>query len=175
MPGPTTRQELVDQLCQAYQKLANELLGSDASLAELVCVDDWTVKDVLAVRRWWTEQVVRWVKTGLSGKQPVTPKAGYRWSETPRLNADIVAESQSQSWRQVTSGLKRGYERVWQLIEQLDDEQLLGIGIFYWADKWPVARWISINTTRQYTTARTLIRKAQRAAGDAGRSKSGKG
>lgn len=162
MAIPTSRAELVSQLEQAFEKLLVQLEEDETALADLACVDDWTVKDVLAVRRWWTEQVVRWTKAGLTGKSPITPKRGFRWSETPRLNAEIVAESQAQSWQQVLKGLKRGYHNVIKLIESLTDEQLLEVGVFAWADKWPIARWISINTTRQYTTARTMIRKARR-------------
>ncbi len=43
-----------------------------------------------------------------------------------------------------------------------DDAALLEVGVFPWARKWPIARWISINTARQYQTARTAIRRALR-------------
>ena len=50
------------------------------------------------------------------------------------------------------------------MIDKLDDKQLLDANVFGWAGKWPVARWISIKTARQYTTARTLIRATLRRA-----------
>lgn len=169
MPIPTNRQDLVSQLSLAFEKLAAELDFGEENLtsdcfASLHCVDDWTVKDVLAIRRWWTEQVVRWILAGRAGQHPVTPKHGYKWTETPRLNAEIVAASRKHSWRQVNGGLRRGYQRVREVIDELDDPQLLQRGVFAWAEKWPVSRWISINTTRQYTTARMLIRKARKNA-----------
>jgi hypothetical protein len=47
-------------------------------------------------------------------------------------------------------------------IEELDDRELLEVGAFPWAGKYPIARWISLNTARQYTTARTYVRRALR-------------
>jgi hypothetical protein len=47
-------------------------------------------------------------------------------------------------------------------IDSLSDPELLEAGAFEWAGKWPLARWISINTARQYDTARTFIRRALR-------------
>jgi hypothetical protein len=47
-------------------------------------------------------------------------------------------------------------------IASLDDRQLLGVGTFAWAGKYPVSRWLSINTARQYTTARSFVRRALR-------------
>ena len=50
------------------------------------------------------------------------------------------------------------------LIASLSDAELLEVGAFEPAGKWPIARWLSINTARQYSTARTFIRRAVRAS-----------
>jgi hypothetical protein len=44
-------------------------------------------------------------------------------------------------------------------VGELNDRQLLAPHVFDWAGKWPISRWIAINTARQYTTARTYIRR----------------
>ena len=49
-----------------------------------------------------------------------------------------------------------------QTIDSLDDRELLEVGRFAWAGRYPISRWISINTARQYTTARTFVRRALR-------------
>lgn len=128
----------------------------------LACVDDWTVKDLLAVRVWWTENVIDWIEAGQRGEVPLTPAEGYRWKETPRLNADIVRKSRRESYRSLRKRLERGYERVMRTIDKLDDRELLGVGVYEWAGRYPLSRWLSINTARQYTTARTYVRRALR-------------
>ena len=78
------------------------------------------------------------------------------------INADLVAADRDESYASVRSRLEHGVNRVLDLIGRLTDEELMSPGVFPWAGKWPLARWISINTVRQYTTARTFVRRALR-------------
>lgn len=162
MPIRKTRAELIDMTRSSFEKLSAELGAAGARAGSLPCVDEWTVKDLLVVRVWWSENVIDWIEAGRRGEVPVTPAAGYGWSETPRLNADVVRAAQRESYRSVRARLERGFERVISTIDALDDRELLGVGVFAWAGKYPIARWISLNTARQYTTARTFIRRALR-------------
>lgn len=162
MPIPSTRTELIEQTSKAFAKLKDEFQVAGPGIATLVCVDEWSVKDVLAVRAWWTHSVVDWVEAGRQQQSLDLPAPGYGWSETPRLNGDIVAASSGDSYEAIVDRLEEGYQRVVGCIESLSDAELLDVGAFEWAGKWPVARWISINTARQYTTARTFIRRSLR-------------
>ncbi len=162
MPIPKTRADLTDLVATTFAKLRTDLDEAGPEAGDLPCVDDWSVKDLLAVRAWWTERVVDWIEAGRAGEHPVTPAAGYGWSETPRLNADIVAAAREESFGEIRERLEAAYRRVLSTIDALDDRELLDTGVFEWAGKWPLARWISINTARQYTTARTHIRRALR-------------
>lgn len=163
MPIPTTRTELVGLVQTSWEKLATELDAAGAQVADLVCVDDWTAKDLLSVRAWWTERVVDWIEAGRRGEQPVTPACGYRWRETPRLNADVVEAARGQTYALVRRRLEQGCRRVLEVVAELSDDELFGVQVFGWAGSWPVARWISVNTAGQYTTARSQLRRALRA------------
>ena len=162
MPIPKSRAELRDSVCDTFGKLCVELDDAGPRVGSIPCVADWTVKDLLAVRVWWAENVVAWIEAGRRGETPITPAEGYRWNETPRLNADIVRRSKRQSYRSIRERLERSYRQVLRIIDALDDRELLDVGAFSWAGKYPIARWLSINTTRQYTTARTFVRRALR-------------
>ena len=162
MPFPRTRIELTDCVRTTYEKLEAELDAAGSGVGDIHCVDDWSVKDLLAVRAWWTESVTNWVEAGQRGEQPITPARGYRWKETPRLNSDVVKKSQRESYRSIRRRLKKGFERVMATIDSLNDHELLDTDAFEWAGKYPVSRWISINTARQYTTARKFVRRALR-------------
>ena len=162
MPIPSTRQELVKLIVESYTKLQNELESISSDAAGLPCVDDWTIKDLLAVRLWWTERVVAWIEMGLRGESPILPAEGYSWKETPRLNGEIVEKGKEQTYHEVCERLNKGVEKVLKTIESLNDRELLHVGVFDWAGKWPIARWISINTARQYKTARTYIRRSMK-------------
>ena len=162
MPIPKTRAELTNSVHSTFEKLRVELDAAGSRVGNIPCVDDWRVKDLLAVRAWWTENVIDWVQAGQQGECPITPAEGYRWRETPRLNADVVKKCRRESYRSIRGRLERAFERVMPTIDSLDDHELLEVGVFPWAGKYPISRWISINTARQYTTARTLIRRALR-------------
>jgi hypothetical protein len=162
VPIPETRDELTELVAVSYAKLRDELDRGGAVLANLRCVDGWSVKDLLAVRAWWTRRVVDWIEAGRRGEIPPTPAKGYRWSDTPRLNSDLVRAARDVSYRTLRTRLDRGVARVLATIDALDDTELLERGRFEWAGKWSVSRWISVNTARQYQTARTFVRRALR-------------
>jgi hypothetical protein len=119
MPIPNTRVELTNLVHSTFEKLRAELEAAGSKVGSLHCVDDWSVKDLLAAAR-------------------------------------------RESYRSVRARLERGFERVMRTIDSLDDRELLAVGVFAWSGKYPISRWISMNTARQYTTARTFIRRALR-------------
>jgi hypothetical protein len=166
MTIPVSRLELTDYVQSTFEKLWAELGVAGPEIGDIHCVDDWSVKDLLAVRVWWTENVIDWVEAGKRGECPITPADGFRWKDTPRLNAEVVSRSRSASYRSVCNALERGFARVIPVINSLNDRELLEIGVFPWAGNYPISRWISINTARQYTTARTFIRRTIRNSND---------
>ena len=166
MPIPKTRQELVELIESEFSKLDAELNHVDDKLAQRVCVDSWTIKDLLAVRLWWSRSVLNWIDKGRQDKVPITPAKGYRWKETPCLNNDIVEKARGRSYQAIRKDLKKQFKRLLSTIESLTDHDLLNVGVYQWAGNYPVSRWLSINTARQYHTARAFIRKAKRNGAD---------
>ncbi len=64
MPIPSTRTELTDLIRSTFENLHAELEAAGAKAGGLPCVDDWSVKDLLAVRAWWAESVIDWIEAG---------------------------------------------------------------------------------------------------------------
>ena len=145
----------------AFGRLVAELDELGPRGGSLPCTPDWRLRDLLAVRAWWTDSVLEWIAAGKRGEVPVTPADGFRWRETPRLNAEIVRRARRVSFRELRKRLERGFRRVQLAIDRLDDRELLAVGVFEWAGRYPLARWLALNTARQYETARTLIRRAR--------------
>jgi hypothetical protein len=160
MPRPTSREELLRELHASYAKLTAQLDSAGPTVGGLSCIDHWTVKDLLSVRVWWTENVVAWIELGRAGGKPVIPAPGFKWSETPRLNDTIVRAARAEPYRSVRDRLQAAFQRALTLIDSLADRELLDVAVFEWAGKWPIARWLSLNMTRQYTTALTFVRRA---------------
>lgn len=160
---PKTREALTSQLGKAYDTLQSLLDQAGPRSGGLACTEDWSLKDLLAVRVWWVEALVEWMEAGQRGVVPELPAAGYTWRETPRLNDDTVRANRRTSLRSLRHRLEDAHNDVVRHIASLNDDALLTPGHFPWAGSYPVARWISMNTTRQYTTAAQMVRKALRA------------
>ena len=84
---------------------------------------------------------VEWIELGRRGKVPITPAPGYRWKETPRLNADVVAAAHDEDLESIVDRLERGYQDVMATIDALDDNELLEPRVFEWAGSYPISRW----------------------------------
>lgn len=166
MPIPTTRQELIDTVSLEVSKLDDELQSGGRQLGNLHCIDEWNVKQLLAIRAWWSGALTDWIHAGLNGESPVTPAPGFSWKQTPELNSKIASRAKKKSYTAILSDLRIQQRRVLGAIDDLDDHQLLERGAFDWAGTMPLIRWIAINSARQYQTARQLIRKAKRAANE---------
>lgn len=143
----------------AYAKLRADLDRVSASQSREVCIDDWTVVDLLTVRTWWGNAVAAWIDAGRRGEVPQTPAPGYAWKDTPRLNAGIIAgASKRRSWRRVRADLEESRNAVVDSLAQLSDAELEVAGQFAWAGRWPVLRWVSISTTTGYASSRKYVR-----------------
>ncbi len=112
------------------------------------------------MRCWWSEAVVDWVRTARDGGELDLPAPGFKWNETPKLNADVARRAQREAYRSVNQRLDSAYEDVLRLIGEPSDRELCEPGVFGWTGKHAACQLISLNTARQYRTARTYIRRS---------------
>ncbi len=162
---PKNRDDLIRLIEAHFSKLQTELEKIDEKDAQRMCDESFSIKDILAVRLWWTRAVMNWVQAGRNGEVPNVPASGYNWRETPVLNKKVAAEAKGRRYKRICEQLRAEQPVLLRLIDSLSDEELTGIGIFEWAGKWPVMRWISIGTSSQYDGACKLIRKTMKQAG----------
>ena len=160
---PRTRKQLIDAVTSTYAELQSELASGGPRLGSVVCVDNWTVKELLAVRCWWSEAVVDWVRTARDGGELDLPAPGFKWNETPSLNASTARRTRRESYRNVKQRLDRAYEDVLRLIGEISDRELCTPGVFEWTGKHAACQLIALNTSRQYRTAHTYVRRTLKA------------
>lgn len=159
MAIPTTKAELLDQMGKTYEKLDAELDQLDETTAAKICVDDWTVSDLITVRTRWAHMVREWIEAGLRGEVPEIPAPGYKWNETPRLNTDIIKKLGGKPWSETLALFRESYQALRSLIESLPAKQVEEVGTITWAGKWSVIRWANNATSTGYTSARKFVRK----------------
>jgi hypothetical protein len=121
--------------------------------------DGWTVSDLVAHLAEWQRMFLGWYEDGLRGVKPEMPAAGYKWSETPRLNRAIWVKHRSRSAAAVRADFDSGYRRIFQVAEALSPEQLLAPGHFDWSGKHPLTTYLGPNTASHYRFAIKAIKR----------------
>lgn len=157
---PQNRAHLLELIEGRFAKLwaLIEPLSEDEGT---ILVDDFfSIKDIVILRSWWGERVVKWIVAGQQGKAMAFPAKGYTWRQTPALNRALAEEYEEVSLVAARKKLKGAKTKVIKAIGTLTDRELEELNVFDWTEKWPVMRWISVGTSSQYDGGARLIRKA---------------
>lgn len=157
---PRDRLHLIALIDSQFAKLWDliEPLTKDEAL--FTVDDDFTIKDLIAIRVWWSAALVKWIKAGQKNKTMAIPAEGYTWRDTPALNREIAQESRTKSFPSLRKNLATNKDHVLALVSELTDNELEQLGVYDWTGKWPVMRWVSVSTSSQYAGAVRQIRKA---------------
>ncbi|MBI4905375.1 MAG: ClbS/DfsB family four-helix bundle protein [Acidobacteria bacterium] len=160
MPIPKTKSELLTAMEREYRLLMESIGSVDEANRTVpgVC-HQWSVKDVIAHLVGWKKMLLTWWAEGLEGGNPRTPAADLKWNQTPELNRRIYEQWRDVPWDEVL----REFESTWQALHLLavatSEADLFRKGLYPWMRVWPLARWISANTSSHYLWARTRIRR----------------
>lgn len=88
------------------------------------------------------------------------PAPGFKWNQLGLLAHHFYKEQNNQSLEQLLVQFKTLVLEIRQFIESNNEDTLFGIGRRHWAgQKWPLAKWIQVNTVAPYGSARTKLRK----------------
>ena len=157
---PKNREHLLDLITGNYRKLWKLIENLDATQANLMVDDDFSIRDLIVIRVWWLQAVQSWIEKGQQRLSFALPAEGFNWQQTPALNRQIVAAQQSADLPEIREQLNQSNYALLRLIDGLNDIELTETGQFEWAGKWPVMRWISVGSSSQYDSAARQIRKA---------------
>ena len=161
---PKNRKHLNELIEKNFDNLMSELKNLENNQFDLKCDENFTIRDIIAIRIWWSESVVKWIEKGKLGKHFDLPAKGYNWRETPALNQSIAEKSKKIRPFTLIKRLQKNKDNLTLTIESLSQKELEKVGVFLWAGKWPLMRWISMSSSTQFQSARKMIRKAVKAA-----------
>lgn len=125
-----------------------------------------SIADLLAYQIGWGTCLIRWYEKGIKGEVPEMPGEGFsKWDYVAiakhfyhKYHYD-AADRQMQAFEQV----------VLRILEIAEIEHQRGqldlIGIWSWCilpsgKRWPLSKWIQVNTVSPYKRAAQLIKKA---------------
>lgn len=124
---------------------------------------DRTPRQMLAYQLGWMNLFMSWDKDEIAGKEVVTPAPGYKWNNMGGLYQSFYDTYESEQLQDLISNYNHMVGMVNDWLQGFDDQELFQSGARKWADstasKWPVYKWVHINTVAPFSSFRSKIRK----------------
>ncbi|MGC5746727.1 ClbS/DfsB family four-helix bundle protein [Chryseobacterium sp. NFX27] len=116
----------------------------------------------------WTHLLLQWESDEKEGIKVQTPAPGYKWNNLGGLYESFYKKYGALSLLQQREILKNQVNEIIEWIKTLDHETLFVPEQREWATtpaKWPVWKWIHINTAAPFKNFRTQLRKWKKETG----------
>jgi hypothetical protein len=166
MPLPKNKSELLKNVKDSFQKLDSEFddISKMASRKKEI-KGGISACDVLAYQIGWGQLLLGWEKSERSGKTPFMPAKGYKWNELGRLAEFFYDEHRGETLENLRRKFKKTVNEVSAMIDELPENELFKPKQRQWTGgKWPMVKWIQINTVAPYSSARTKLRRWKKRA-----------
>lgn len=165
---PQNKQELLDAIRIAYQKLMDDLAGvppertREATLEGHAQDTQMSVSDLVAYLIGWNLLVLKWCDGKAKGLTVDFPETGYKWNELGKLAQKFYTDHVGVAYADLLQQFADVHARIVALVEQETDVSLYGMP---WYEKYTQGRMIQFNTSSPYVNARGRLRKWKKANG----------
>ena len=159
-----SKQELIqeiktnaDKFIMEFQDIKNEdkdnlIEGVDRSPAQMI-----------AYQLGWMNLILGWEADELAGKPVITPKEGYKWNAMGGLYQSFYDQYAHADIPILIEQFQAGVQKITELVDSYTEDEVFVSDKRKWASstasKWPVYKWIHINTVAPFQSFRTKIRK----------------
>lgn len=116
----------------------------------------------LAYQLGWVHLLLEWEKKEKNGEKVYTPTKEFKWNNLGGLYQSFYKEYNSFTLEQEISLLNEKVNQICIWIDSLTEKELFEPDQRAWATtkaRWPLYKWIHINTVAPFTNFRTQIRK----------------
>jgi len=157
------KEQLVQAIQSTYDKFIKEFhdISNDEKDKEILEVDR-TPSQMLSYQLGWTSLLLSWEKDEMNGLKVQTPTPKYKWNNLGELYKDFYQQYENFSLDEQINILNQQVDDIIKWINTLTDKELFNPEQRDWATtkaKWPIYKWIHINTIAPFKTFRTKIRK----------------
>ena len=154
-----TRFRLYDQEFDDIQEHEKDLLKPGV---------DKTPSQNISYQIGWTQLLLQWEADEKKGIEVKTPTPEYKWNNLKGLYQSFYEQYSSYSLAEQRGLLQKQVNEIIEWIEKLDDKILFESEQRKWATtpaKWPIWKWIHINTVAPFKNFRTQLRKWKKETG----------
>lgn len=161
MAIPASKQELLEALDISYHPLRSELLSLEPVLSRKKRLPEHQfVYNLVAYQIGWGRLLLGWYQTGLNGQIPELPAKGFKWNQLGDLTQHLYSQYSSNSYKKLLDQFDQVYREVHQLVKTASEKELYTLEVHAWTgNKWPLGRWINVNTSSPYKSALSKLRK----------------
>jgi len=161
MPLPKNKTDALKNLLESYQKLNEEFENIPLKSSRIKGIQgNISACDLLAYQIGWGKLLLSWNEAEINGKNPEMPAKGYKWNQLGDLAKSFYEKYEKESVIKLRKELKSVIDKISKMIEEMNEDELFKIGQRKWAgEKWPVMKWVQVNTIAPYKAARTKVRR----------------
>ena len=161
MPLPTTKEEFLRNLNQAYEKLGSEfeVIGKEKERLKEI-EGGVSCCDVVAYQIGWAKLLLAWEEQETNKKIPEMPAPGFKWNQLGELAQSFYEKESTKSLSQLRTEFEVVFQKVIDWVNSLKDKELFQPHQRKWTgDKWAIVKWIQVNTIAPYRSSRTKVRR----------------
>ncbi|WP_180130170.1 ClbS/DfsB family four-helix bundle protein [Rhodoferax sp. BLA1] len=164
MPLPTSQQELLSRFDTAYNKLREEITRVPDELSRAPQLEGgMSLCELIAYQIGWGRLVLQWEALEQAGQPVEMPAPGFKWNQLGALAQSFYLRSRDVSAAQLLAQFDALASDLRAFIAASSDTFLFSVGQRQWAGaKWPVVKWLQVNTIAPYDSARAKLRKWQK-------------
>jgi hypothetical protein len=163
MKNYESKQELIDVIKKSFNKYLLEFNEvSEEEQHKVVLGVEKTPSQNISYQLGWVSLLLKWEQDEKAGLQVITPKEGFKWNNLGQLYQEFYRTYDCYSLDDKKSLLSKKVDEVIDWVQELTDDELFLSNKRKWATtpaKWPIYKWIHINTVAPFTNFRTQIRK----------------
>ncbi|MBE0337327.1 MULTISPECIES: ClbS/DfsB family four-helix bundle protein [Paenibacillus] len=158
-----SKTELKEAIHASYLLLDSEYKEVDENQKDVRIPEvDKTPAEIIAYQLGWLHLVMSWDRDEKEGKDVIMPAPNYKWNRLGELYQSFYKTYTHHSLHELRQLFKLTEQKWLDWIDTLSHEELFTQGVHKWTGsnpKWPMARWIHINSVAPFKTFRAKIRK----------------
>lgn len=152
---------LAEELKKAFQKLDEAFSKVPVDISRSAHLEGGvSACDIAAYQIGWGKLLLSWEEAEKLGCIAEMPAPGYKWNQLGPLARSFYSTYQDYPLSKLRIEYAKVVDEILALISNLTDEELFDIKKRRWTgEKWPMAKWIRVNTIAPYTSALKKLRK----------------
>ena len=162
MPIPKSKEELIKEINETYEKLQKELVTIPIDLSEKREIDGHSKNSLISINNLiayligWGQLVLKWHDLKTKEIDCEFPGKGFKWNELGLLAQKFYKDFENDDYHSLQLKLDDTVKDLLVLIESKSNYELYEMP---WYKSYTLGRMIQLNTSSPYKNARLKIRK----------------